>query len=70
MDSNISYEIKDDGAGVDIDSLEMTINSRRVIPTTITRVTDSHYQIEYVPTSNFYFDKRITVTVKVKDKGR
>jgi len=67
VDSNVSYEVKDDGAGVDIDSLEMTINSRRAIPTTITRVTDNHYQVEYVSASNFYYGKRITVTVKVKD---
>ena len=67
VDSNVSYEIKDDGAGVDIDSLEMTINSRRVIPTTITRINDNHYYVDYVPVNNFYYDKRITVTVKVKD---
>jgi hypothetical protein len=67
VDSNVSYEIKDDGAGVDIDSLEMTINSRRVIPTTITRINDNHYYVDYVPPNNFYYDKRITVTVKVKD---
>ena len=67
IDSNIYYEVKDDGAGVDIDSLEMTVNSRRVVPTTITRITDNHYAINYIPSNNFYYDKRITVSVKVKD---
>jgi hypothetical protein len=67
IDSNISYDVKDDGTGVDIDGLEMTVNSRRVTPTTITRVNDNHYQVEYVSADNFYYGKRITVTVKVKD---
>jgi len=67
VDTDVYFEIKDLGAGIDIDSLEMTINSRRVVPTSIIRVSDYHYKVTYNPTNNFFFGKRITVGVKVKD---
>ena len=67
VDTDVYFEIKDLGAGIDIDSLEMTINSRRVVPTSIIRVSNYHYKVTYNPTDNFFFGKRITVGVKVKD---
>lgn len=67
VDTDIYFEIKDDGAGVDIDTLEVFINSRIVTPTTIIKVSDSHYKVTYSPTTDFFFDKRITVGVIVDD---
>ena len=67
VDTDIYFEIKDDGAGVDIDSLEITINSRIVIPTTIVKVSDNYYKVTCNPSTNFFFGKRIEVGVMVDD---
>ncbi len=67
VDTDIYFEIKDDGAGVDISSLEFTINSRYVTPTSIVKVNDNHYKITYNPTDNFFFKKRVIVGVKIDD---
>jgi len=67
VDTDIYFEIKDIGTGVDIDTLQLYINSRIVIPTSIVKVSDYHYKITYTPPTNFFFDKRITVGVIVND---
>ena len=67
VNPDIYFEIKDAGAGVDIDSLEMTVDSRSVTPTSIVKISDHHYQITYTHHKNFYHDKRIIVGVKVDD---
>jgi hypothetical protein len=67
VDTDVYFEIKDAGAGVDIDTLELYINSRIVTPTSIVKVNDNHYKVTYTPSTNFFFDKRITVGVIVDD---
>jgi len=67
VDTDVYFEIKDDGAGVDINTLELYINSRIVTPTSIIKVSDHHYKVTYTPSTNFFFDKRITVGVIVDD---
>ena len=67
VDTDIYFEVKDDGAGVDIDTLELYINSRIVTPTSIVKVSDNHYKVTYTPSTNFFFNKRITVGVIVDD---
>lgn len=67
VDTDIYFEIKDVGVGVDISTLEMTVNSRIVIPTSIVKVDDKHYKVTYDPASNFQFGKSILVNVKVAD---
>jgi hypothetical protein len=67
VDSDIYFEIKDVGVGVDIDSLDMTVNSRAVTPTSIVKVDDNHYKVTYNPSIDFYYDKSVQVGVKVKD---
>lgn len=69
VDTDIYFEIKDDGAGVDIDTLELYVNSRIVSPTNIVivKVSDNHYKVTYTPPTNFFFDKRVTVGVIVDD---
>jgi len=64
--SNIYFEIKDLGVGVDISSLEMFVNSLSVTPST-NKISDNHYEVTYDPPQNFYYDKEVTVTVRVKD---
>jgi len=67
VDTDIYFEIKDDGAGVDIDSLEITINSRIIIPTTTVKVSDNYYKVTCNPSTNFFFGKKIEVGVMVGD---
>jgi len=67
VDTDIYFEIKDDGAGVDIDTLELYINSRVVTPTSVVKVNDNYYKVTYTPTTNFFFNKRISVGVIVDD---
>ena len=67
IDTDIYFEIKDLGTGVDIDTLELFINSRVVVPTNIVKVSDHHYKVTYTPPTNFFFDKRVTVGVIVND---
>jgi len=67
VDTNVYFEIKDRGVGVDIDTLELYVNSRSVTPTNIERVNGKHYKITYDPTNDFYFNKEITVAVRVQD---
>jgi len=66
VDSNVYFEIKDFGVGVDIDTLEMLVNSKKVTPT-IVKVSDNQYNITYDPVTNFYYDKEVTVSVRVSD---
>lgn len=67
IDTDVYFEIKDAGSGIDIDSLEVYINSRVVTPTSIIKVSDHHYKVTYNPTTNFFYGKRIAVGVVVKD---
>jgi hypothetical protein len=66
VDTNIYFEIKDQGAGVDIDSLEMTVNSRRVWPS-VNKINNNFYEVTYNPDKDFIFDKDISVSVIVSD---
>lgn len=67
IDTSIYFEIKDEGAGVDIDSLELHVNTRYALPTTIEKVSDHHYKITYTPPEPFYNNKAVHVAVKIKD---
>ena len=66
VDTNIYFEIKDLGVGVDIDSLELCVNSKRVTPST-NKISNQHYEITYDPSTDFYYDKEILVSVRVQD---
>jgi hypothetical protein len=67
VNSNIYFEIKDGGTGVDINTLEMYVNSRVVTPTNIIKVNDNYYKVTYTPPQNFPYGKRIAVGVIVDD---
>jgi len=67
VDSDIYFEIKDEGVGIDIDSLELYVNSRYTLPTNVEKVSDHHYKVTYSPSSNFYYDKSVQVQVMVRD---
>jgi hypothetical protein len=67
VDTNIYFEIKDVGVGVDIDTLEMTVNSRIVVPTSVTKVDDNHYIVDHDLADDLQFNKSVLVNVKVRD---
>ena len=69
IDTDIYFEIKDDGAGINIDTLEVFLNSRILLPTTITEVSKYHYKINCVLPENLQYDKVYTVGVKVADSS-
>ena len=67
VDANIYFEIKDDGAGIDIDTLEVFLNSRIIVPTDITKISDHYYQITCDMSRDLQFDKNYIIGVKVAD---
>jgi hypothetical protein len=66
VDSNVYFEIKDYGVGVNINSLEMYVNGKLVTPTT-NKINIRHYEVTYNPTVDFYYNKEITISVRVED---
>ena len=69
VDTQISFEVWDDGTGVDISSLECLLNSRRMHPDNIEieEVSRYHYTVRYTPPEKLYYGKDYKVTVKVED---
>lgn len=69
INSDVYFEIKDDGSGIDINSLECFINSIRMLPDllSIERVSMFHYKVTYTPPEPLYFDKTYKILVKVND---
>lgn len=69
VDTDIYFEIKEEGTGIDEDTLEILLNSRRVDTDylTINKVSRYHFKVTYNPPENLYFGKDYKVTVKVSD---
>jgi hypothetical protein len=57
--------VKDDGAGVDITSIVMTVNGIQVTP--IIRGTPADYTLTYVPSMDFEYGQIVNVTVDAHD---
>ena len=68
-DSNIYFEVHDEGSGIDVDSLEVLLNSVRVDSNylTITEVSDRQINVTYDPPGGLQYNKEYRVGVKVKD---
>lgn len=75
LDTNIYFEIKDDGEGVDIDTLEVYLNSRIIYHagmaanpgTTIEEVSLHHYKVTIDLTDDLQYGKDYSVAVRVSD---
>lgn len=69
LDTDIYFEIKDDGHGVDIETLEVFINSRRIKPQYITalKVSNYHYKVLCNLPDNLLYDKVYSIGVKCSD---
>lgn len=67
----IEFDIHDDGAGVDISSMELYINSRTVDNSlvSVTKINDKHYSVIYTPESPLYYNKEYKILVKIADKA-
>jgi hypothetical protein len=65
VDSNITVHVQDDGDGVDLSSIVMTVNGQTVTPT-ITG-TPADYILTYSPPYHFDYDEVVNVTIDVKD---
>jgi hypothetical protein len=69
IDTSIGFDIKDDGTGVDIESLDVTVNSRLIYPQEITMITKRHYRIKYTPPVPFRFGEEVIVRVQCIDQS-
>ena len=67
VDTNIYFEIKDDGVGIDILTLEVFLNSRILVPTDIFKVSNYHYKITCNIPYDLQFGKIYSVGVVVTD---
>jgi len=67
IDTSISFDIKDRGTGVDIDTFDMTVNSRLVYPQEIIKVNKRHYKIKYTPATPFRYGEEVIVRVQCVD---
>lgn len=71
VDTDIYFEVKDDGAGVNINSLDITVNSRLVRPQylNIVKVNKAHYKVTYNPPDDFQYGRDVYVHVEVEDSS-
>jgi len=69
VDSHIYFELKDRGAGINIETLEILLNSRRVDVNylTIEEVSRRHFKITYIPPEGLFYNKNYKIAVKVED---
>jgi len=67
INTYISFDIKDDGTGVKIDSLDITVNSRLIQPQDITRIDRKHYKIKYTPPTSFRYSEEVIIKVMCAD---
>jgi hypothetical protein len=68
IDTDISFDIKDEGEGVDIETLEVYINNSS-IPYSYEEIGVYQYHVVCNLSSNFYYGEKVTVFVAVKDKS-
>lgn len=66
INTNIEFDIKDTGEGVNISSLELYINNRRVTGYTTAAISGG-YHINYNPSDDFYYGETVEITVKADD---
>jgi len=64
-DANIVVHVKDDGVGVDINTIVMRVNG--VIVTPVITGTPADYTLTYDPPTNFNTGQAVTVTVNASD---
>lgn len=63
----ISFDIKDQGLGVDISTLTFTVNNLVVIPQQIIKYSDNWYRVAYTPEYPYYFNAMVECFATIAD---
>jgi len=66
INTNISFDIIDAGVGVNIDTLELHVNARRIQTHTVS-VISGGYHVIYNPSKDFNYGETVEITIKIKD---
>lgn len=66
IDTNISFDVIDTGAGVNIDTMEVFLDQRRALNYIYTTISGG-YHVVYNPSGDFYYGRTVQVSVKVDD---
>jgi len=66
INTNISFDIIDAGVGVDIDTLELHVNARRIQTHTVS-VISGGYHVSYNPSKDFNYGEVVEITIKIRD---
>ena len=64
---SISFEIRDEGLGVDISTLTLTVNNLVVIPQEVYKYSDQWYFVRWTPTYPYYYNATIECFATVSD---
>jgi len=67
VNTNISFDVLDTGAGVNIDSLKFYVNNRYKIP--VVSSISGGYHVSYNPPEDFYYSETVEISVKVEDSS-
>jgi hypothetical protein len=65
VNTDISFDIIDPGVGVDINNLELYINSRFVTP--VTSTISAGYHVAYNPSTDFHYGQTVEITLYAQD---
>ena len=68
IDTNITVHVKDDGFGVDISTIVMTVNDAEVTPVITGNKYD--YTLVYDPPTDFSYGQTVNVTIDAADLAR
>jgi len=66
INTNISFDILDAGVGVDINTLELHVNARKIQTYTVSAISGG-YRVSYNPSKDFNYGETIEITIKIKD---
>lgn len=64
---SISFDIKDEGLGIDISSLTLTVSNLVVIPQEVYKYSDNWYFVRWTPTYPYYYNTTVECFVTVSD---
>lgn len=65
--TSIEFDIKDVGTGVNIDTLDITVNSRLIRPQEIIKINKRYYKVKYTPPVPFRYGEEVMVKVSCVD---
>jgi hypothetical protein len=66
VDTSISFDIKDIGVGVDINTLVLYVNNKKIF-NAVTSEISGGYHVSYTPTENFSYGDTVEIIVNARD---